>query len=66
MEFAVKNAVHFVTGKPLKVNRYGLKDGKVIFTSYTTTKGIEDLYSGKTYQCLSDCFSDIDKMIILN
>ena len=66
MEFATKNAANFITGNPLKVNKYGVRDGKVVFTSYTTTRGIEELFSGKCYDCLADCLSDIDKMIILN
>lgn len=64
MEKAVKNAGLFLTGKPLKVLRYGRNaSGKIIYISYSTERGIEDTYIG---DCLADAFSNCVKMISFN
>ncbi len=64
MNWALNNSQSFLTGNPIKLNHYYVKDNKATLAQFTTERGIEDLIL-KPYDCLLDCWSDADKKIII-
>ncbi len=64
MNWALNNSQSFLTGSPIKLNHYYVKDNKAILAQFATERGIEDLIL-KPYDCLLDCWNDADKKIII-
>ena len=62
MEYALKNEDKFLTGKPLKVSRYGVYPNKRIsFVTFITERGMEETYNNN--DCLASAITDSEKIL---
>jgi hypothetical protein len=69
MQLAEQNSSEFLTGKPIRVIRYGVgEDDKTTFCTFCTfetERGIEETFSAR-FECLADAIESTTKQIRLN
>jgi len=62
MDYALRNEHKFLTGKPLKVSRYGVyPDKKISFVTFITERGVEETYNNN--DCLASAIADSEKIL---